>query len=359
MFHATNFTESTEAFETLERLMKTAAAMQEYLRQNETSNIDMTIVNFAQDAYLQRTGKVPEEMPEKGFLDTQHATLWTIVASRMHWLVRWGSLAYPRFQTSHSFAAMLMATTISPKEIPSIEAPWPAFMVEIPEGLLPIATKDGTMTHITRVYVNTSFLPSAWTEPWWSFEFVGKGIEIHRVGRVEEAFDPSSKTDLKNRPMLKFEGPRTQPLDAPVGNYDEFWDGYDRSQEDRVVILAARLVLGLCIMMTDKANVKEKASKLPPDLAQHRRRFGFEPTSNIFVVGRPVKVDFRLAVKAYVEGGTKSLSVQSLVAGHHKFQPHGPGRSLRKWIFVEPYWRGPEDAPILVRPHTTSGVEDQ
>lgn len=49
MFHATNFTESTEAFETLERLMRTAAAMQEYLRQNETSNINMTIVNFAQD----------------------------------------------------------------------------------------------------------------------------------------------------------------------------------------------------------------------------------------------------------------------------------------------------------------------
>lgn len=354
MFHATNFTESSESFESIERLMKTASAMQEYLKQHEGADVDQLITHFAQDGYLRRADKVPEEMPKEGFLDAQHSILWTIFASRAHWLVRWGGLAFPRFQTSHSFAAMLMATTVSRKEIPSIEAPWPAFMVEIPEGLLPIATKDGTLTHITRVYVNTSFLPSLWSEPWWSLEFVGKGIEIHRVGRLEEAFDPSSKTDLKNRPMMKFEGLRTEAKDVPVGDYDEFWDGYDRTQEDRVVILAARLVLGLCIMMTDKANVKEKVTKLPSDLGFHRRRFGFEPTSHVYVVGRPVKVDFRLAVKAFVEGGSKSLSVQSLVAGHHKFQVHGPGRALRKWIFVEPYWRGPEDAPIVVRPHTIS-----
>ena len=44
-------------------------------------------------------------------------------------------------------------------------------------------------------------------------------------------------------------------------------------------------------------------------------------------------------------------SVQTLVRGHWKHQPHGKGRSERKYIFVEPYWRGPEDAPITVRPH--------
>lgn len=30
---------------------------------------------------------------------------------------------------------------------------------------------------------------------------------------------------------------------------------------------------------------------------------------------------------------------------------HGTGGLLRKWIHVEPYWRGGEDAPIAVKTH--------
>lgn len=39
------------------------------------------------------------------------------------------------------------------------------------------------------------------------------------------------------------------------------------------------------------------------------------------------------------------LSVRTLVSGHWKRQPYGEGRALRKWIFIEPFWRGPEASP--------------
>jgi len=65
-----------------------------------------------------------------------------------------------------------------------------------------------------------------------------------------------------------------------------------------------------------------------------------------------VKHDFRDRVRDYVEGKSHSApNVQVLVSGHHKMQPHGPGNSLRKLIWREPFWRGPEDAPIAIRPH--------
>lgn len=77
-----------------------------------------------------------------------------------------------------------------------------------------------------------------------------------------------------------------------------------------------------------------------------------EPTSWTYVLGGNVRVDVRSAVRDYVERGGSPPSVQSLVRGHWKRQPHGPELSLRKWIHVEPYWRGPEDAPIVAARRT-------
>lgn len=42
----------------------------------------------------------------------------------------------------------------------------------------------------------------------------------------------------------------------------------------------------------------------------------------------------------------KKLFVQLKVAGHWKKQPYGPERMLRKVIWIQPYWKGPEGSPI-------------
>jgi hypothetical protein len=67
---------------------------------------------------------------------------------------------------------------------------------------------------------------------------------------------------------------------------------------------------------------------------------------------REVKIDCRAAIASYIAGQRRaSPSVQTLVRGHFKRAAHGPGRTERRWVQVEPYWRGPEDAPIALRPH--------
>lgn len=38
------------------------------------------------------------------------------------------------------------------------------------------------------------------------------------------------------------------------------------------------------------------------------------------------------------------MTVRVLVSGHWKRQVYGEGRALRKWIFIQPFWRGPDDA---------------
>ena len=65
-----------------------------------------------------------------------------------------------------------------------------------------------------------------------------------------------------------------------------------------------------------------------------------------------MRVDVREAVRGFVAGTRRTApAVQVLVRGHWKRQAHGPAMAQRKMIHIEPYWRGPEDAPIAVRGH--------
>ncbi len=41
--------------------------------------------------------------------------------------------------------------------------------------------------------------------------------------------------------------------------------------------------------------------------------------------------------------------MQFLVRGHWKNQAHGPRSSLRKRIWIKPFWKGDEHARILLR----------
>lgn len=50
--------------------------------------------------------------------------------------------------------------------------------------------------------------------------------------------------------------------------------------------------------------------------------------------------------------GSRTLSVRSLVSGHWRDQPYGPGMAYRKRIWIEPFWRGPEGAPITQKFHS-------
>lgn len=69
---------------------------------------------------------------------------------------------------------------------------------------------------------------------------------------------------------------------------------------------------------------------------------GMYPDRRIYV---GAKVPF-MEAQSVSGGAGNPLIVRTLVAGHWKQQPCGPKQSERKLIRVEPYWRGPLDAPI-------------
>ncbi len=97
--------------------------------------------------------------------------------------------------------------------------------------------------------------------------------------------------------------------------------------------------------MTDRTRVKHTAPRTGPKADSTAPR-------GIHRLIREVKVDCRAAVAAYLSGErSKSPTVQTLVRGHYQRVAVGPGRTGRRWVHREPFWRGPEDAPVAVHTH--------
>lgn len=66
------------------------------------------------------------------------------------------------------------------------------------------------------------------------------------------------------------------------------------------------------------------------------------------ILGRNVKID--RTVTEYLTNDSSSpgkpLMVRTLVAGHWRHYWVGKGRRYRERKWIEPFWRGPVDAPI-------------
>lgn len=362
MFRGTNFTESNQSYRNVEGEMKIAAHLWKHfhdLQCRTRGDRAKAAYHFACETYEELVGPMPTKQVRD--LSEDQMGIWMIQAVATDGYAEWAENAFPRVQMSHSFAAMLMATTVSAKELGHVQAPWGTFIIEIPEKLLPIQAK-GIESSITRIYVNTDFMPPVCPERWWSLCLQGPRIELIRAGTLHDLVTDEYPTD-GDHPLLRLHPEyRTEIADAPIieEERDAFWQAYDQPQEERIVQLATRLLVGVCIMMTERANYTQRDIDLDKklgELSDPRRKIYAErneklPESRIYTLGKPVKLDLRLAVKAFLEGRSKGpMTVQRLVAGHHKNQPHGPNNSLRKWIFVEPYWQGPSDSPIVVRPH--------
>jgi len=228
-------------------------------------------------------------------------------------LARWAHWAFPRLVTSHTYASALMCTTVTSEVLEDLLVQWPAFEVHVPNGLLECGALD-----LDRIRVQIS-LGSSW---FWLY-----ARKRDDQGNLWVYCDTSSSlADL---------------LSQPARSSDPF---------DRAAFLAKRLVAGLLLAMQHTVNFKERTVKGKHALGERRAA----PDHRVCFIGAPIKVDTRDAVRRFVsdprQRRTAPPSVQVVVRGHHKRQVIGVGRLGRKVIWVVPYWRGDEDAPILSRP---------
>lgn len=261
-------------------------------------------------------------------------------------LARWVDGGCRILTTDAAYFAAMAHTSINRDAIDALRIPWPSFLVEWPRGLC--VAEDGfeyTCALVTqfdsvayRGFAKTrgAFVPEGTVN-------VGPLASLMITG--EKVGDsPALTTDYPGVTLntLLFEDlPDAPPL---FGDYDARSDG-----DKAIMEMVKRAIAGLLYTMQHTRNWRTSPFKSP----LHRRakvRAG-PPPHRIIQIGRPLSIDMSVAVRERAAGRGGSPSVQTLVRGHVKRQVVGVGRSARKVIWIEPYWRGPEEAPILARPH--------
>lgn len=265
-------------------------------------------------------------------------------------LASWYDSGFPKVVVEAPYAASLMATGLTEEVAPSIRPPWESFVVELPNSILTYTNKRGDSFPVDQLFVHT----------------VKEGDDLRWIvstyaGLWEMWGLPSLTTSQLVAKDSERESFLTQFADGAETEQDARVTGFTADnirevyhQNTRMGLVAQRLVAGVCLAMSDPARLQQLRPKLKANILRPKGQRGL-PLVKTFILGKPVTVDCRDAVRAYIEGREGSApKVQILVRGHWKMQAHGKGLALRKPLHIEPYWRGPEEAPIPVRPHVLS-----
>lgn len=256
-------------------------------------------------------------------------------------LVKWAAYGYPQYVMGHKYVAALLVTGATEEAIDQARPPFDALVIDVPNDILFITDpKNGHKHSIQQILVSkheNSRIPNGWG--WAYTAYTESGLSLYRYGvTASELLPPwidDESTDRKIGPpaLISYE----------VTDHDK-----------QTMSLIGRLIINTCLSISDPTKVKP----IGKGHDQWKSRISVKnsardpyPHCRTFQVGTPVKHDFREHVRAFARGERSKLSVQSPISGHYKMQPHGPQHSLRKLIWLEPYWRGPEDAPIPLRPH--------
>jgi hypothetical protein len=217
-----------------------------------------------------------------------------------NWSCQWRESGYARIDVGHKLAAALMFTDV--KDDLDVRAPWSAFSVHIPPGI----------TRVSRVLVISG------TED-------DGGYAIRPLAVI---FDDGS-------------------LGECTANH----------LDDRELDLLHNLVRGVCLA-AEQGHAERAGNHGATGSKGGKKRFAKGPgAGERYQLAAPVKIDLRDAVVEHLSGVRtgRAPKVQFIVRGHWRNQVFGPGRTGRKRIWIEPFWKGDEAARVLLRSHHVEG----
>ena len=273
--------------------------------------------------------------------DPERARLWNLVLSTeegqfMQILAaRWAHYGFPVVQLAgHKYAAALMSTSVGHGI--EVNPPWETFVIELPSGMLRTDDERGVSRELSCVLVSRykSCVPGENGELRWWFQAYTSDMRIN-LHRFHECLEDMLEEDIDQTTDPAF--PNAMEVDLT-------------GSDERTLFLLSRLVLSTCLAMSNPEDVRPvgKCSKGEP---LGPPRGVKEPACRVYRVGHPIELDCRPAVNAFLNGTKRDpLAIQFMVRGFFRQQPYGPRSSLRRSQWIRPFWKGPSDAPINVRP---------
>jgi len=259
-------------------------------------------------------------------------------------LYRWAEAGYPTVEMGEKFAASLLVSSVSDEVLNTIQIPWPGLCIIVPGDILQTYDPEKkAYIPVRRIFASIAkgrtHTPDENFGGDWQFVGMTSGtITLWRFGVTPKGMI------LDSRDMMP-EGDSSGGI---------FQLGLEHTDVDaRTAGLVGKLVVMTCVALTMKELVTTRQAH-PVTKKAKKRDTKTGPSARIYTVGKPINLDFRDRVKNYTHGirAAKGLNVQFMVAGHFKQQPYGEKHALRRTIWIEPYWKGDENAPVPIRPHT-------
>jgi hypothetical protein len=118
--------------------------------------------------------------------------------------------------------------------------------------------------------------------------------------------------------------------------------------------LLRSLVRSACVVLSDPDRRKSDGTWSGATSRPQRspRPAGPPPEGSRYMLAQPVTIDLRETVREALSGRHGGGGIprhQFLVRGHPRQQAWGPHHSLRRYKWIEPYWKGDPEARILLR----------
>lgn len=267
-------------------------------------------------------------------LDDQSATDF----SRFLFAVQWINAACVTLVTSHKFCAALALSKVSDASVfDDIQLPATTFRVQVPAGVI-----RSDVHGLDIGQINVCVLGDG--RGMLTIEGEG-GPDTNGTGRVSVCVPYSSHGGIGS--LLAETDDEEFSVMTPKAVQQHSSEYLETKR--RATLMAKRIVAGLLLTLAHTSDWKDHGEHV----ARGKRHDPRDPPKHRTIyIGRPIDLDARSEIHDYLDGSRKRAapSVQTLVRGHYRRQAIGAGRAERKVIWIKPYWKGDEEAPILSRP---------
>jgi len=258
------------------------------------------------------------------------------------WSARWFEMGLPNLFITAQQAAAFCLTDVTAEQAEALRAPWPAFSITLETESFPVVLSDEPIEGAIDA------TGKSWCQCVAVMSY--RGDEVPMPGRRSRTA-PYWQVRLDVGAVQLWSGPLT--ADELCATVSHPWGPNGGTVapdvlETRAVELGKLLAINVILAMENHGitKVKGEGSKGAP-----KGKFGLR-ANNDYVLGSPVKVNAIPAMHAFLTGEVnRAFKVRWVVRGHWRNQACGPGHADRTRKWIEPYWKGRDDAPIVIRDH--------
>lgn len=280
---------------------------------------------------IERYGAPEESMSSyleraAAFLPAEWKSVGDIALRNLHLIARWAWFGFNEISLSRDLSVGLVLTE-APEDLEVLRLPFPAFVISVPEGVVPFFVPDGDTSR--QQWADTIWVHELETEPGavvLEISVCWRGLAVMRhLPREIAGLDPEEVTPPEERSFLP--------------------------EDEHILDVAWRYLRNFLLWLEAMGGMRShRPEVVPPKLAEKRQRRG-EAWPKSWVMGREVVLgsELRRAAAEFVLGRSQRHAVPGwhlrhrfVVRGHWRNQACGFQRTLRRRRWIQPFWKGPQ-----------------